>query len=153
MYGVGIKYTDDEFGVLTGVDNIKYKEDILEDFESFRYGESHGRSVEYYPLPQTRVHELKHIEQYKIGLKKFYDIALEKINWIEEPPSDWCKTDKIDEYLKKRQKAYKKFLIQAAESFKTEMKDTYEKRQAEAEEAGKNYLVNVLMKKVSNCPN
>lgn len=96
---------------------------------------------------------MKHIEQYKIGLKKFYDIALEKINWIEEPPSDWCKTDKIDEYLKKRQKAYKKFLIQAAESFKTEMKDTYEKRQAEAEEAGKNYLVNVLMKKVSNYPN
>lgn len=144
---------DYQNGVLTGMQNIIQKEEILEDFESILRGFSKGRSIKYYPLSITREHELKHISQYQDSLKKFYDIALEKINWIEEPPSDWCAPENIVDYLKKRKDDFNDFLKIAEMTFEKRMKESQSEREKEADNAGLEYLRNVLIPKVQRFPN
>ncbi len=144
---------DDENGILSGIQNISQREDVLKDLNAILEVESEGRKLIYYPLPKTREHELKHISQYKDSLKQYYDVALNAINWIETPPVDWCKILSISKYLDMRKEKFDQFLKQATENYLESNKNFKEKYEDEAVEAGLDYVRNTLIPEVIRFPN
>ncbi len=144
---------DDQNGVLTGIQNINEKEDIIKDFYGILDGEIEGRGIKYYPLPKTREHELMHISQYKDSLKYYYDKALDKINWIKAPPCDWHATlESTEKYFNERLALFKLYLQVATNDFDNSNKAYKEKYESEADEVGLEYLRNTLIPKVKNFP-
>ncbi len=143
---------DDENGILSGIQNIGQREDVLKDLNAILEGVSEGRKLIYYPLPKTREHELKHISQYKDSLKQYYDVTLNAINWIETPPVDWCKILSISKYLDMRKEKFDQFLKQATENYLESNKNFKEKYEDEAVEAGLDYVRNTLIPEVIRFP-
>ncbi|MFC2094062.1 hypothetical protein ACFLSH_00405 [Bacteroidota bacterium] len=140
-------------GILTGIQNIREKKDIIKDFESILNGYSEGRGIKYYPIAETREHELKHISQYKYTIKKLFDMALSEINWVEEPPLDWCSTaESSEKYVNERKAEFDRFLNDAEVAYTEEMKLTKAEREAEADKIGLEYLKNTLIPKVKSFP-
>lgn len=132
---------------VTNIHNIDEASDAIEDFITSIPKEGYGftEQINYYPLPKTTYHELKHISQYKDSLNVYYDKALYQINWMEAPPFDYCDPSKLLQVLEEREDKFENFLKEAGDEFinsHTTNKNQYEN---EAYETGHNYVIDVMI--------
>jgi len=134
---------------LTGIKNIAEKEDVLNDLNNMI---KYNAVKKYFPIASVRVHELTHIQQYTDSLKYYYDIALKEINEVEESPSDWCETNKIEEFMEKRKEKFDESLGKAQRNFLKSHDDYNDKYEEGAKNAENDYIKNTLKPKAKDFP-
>ncbi len=134
----------------SGITKLKAN-DAIKDFKRSKIegGFSGIGTLTYYPLPKTTYHEKKHIEQDKNKLFWLFTGAIWEINHLE-PPENWCEItgDPINALLLEIDLEKKVKLITAKylEEFTTWQKVT--NNEPEANEAGHNFVINVLIPKL-----
>ncbi len=140
------QFVDVQVGRITGITNVFDAQDAIDVFETSTAGGFTGEEdINYYPLPKTINHELKHISQYKDSLKYYYDKALEQINWMKAPPLDYCDPAKLSLIFEDREKKFKDLLTQASIDFGNSHKIYKEKYESEADKVGNEYVHEVLI--------